>query len=562
MEPQLTSDIFYDVAKYIAKPSDHLNLSLIGKGVHQTLYPGLIRKDFFRVTGKKSLWKALEDDNAAQLERIYAIMYPNFSEYVMEQPNEFSFWLQYVVIEGVYGGLNCLHLMLARAAEAEFVPGMDVLSAAVEGHNYEAIDLLLEYGAPITRQGVEDESGPLFRVQSVDMFHYLVSRGADPLEKFEGKSLLHWHCSQLSTSPLLIETLIEAGVSVNEIDSEGFYERIERYTPLGYACSNLNLPAMRVLLQHGANPFGSNIEAVEERMRDARPNENYIFPYPLESLMEQTINTRLGWGQCLWYHHISSLHEEQDVREQEVEEPDTILPLPPMLSRNRVSFHEFFSTRQKCYECARGFYLDDIDSDITEEAEQETQAGLLRFQSWTSQIRRFAHRYFRAIQILLEAGGPDICREPEFDPLEAWFTTFSMPLLKAGILFSPYSGVDRDDIFEPSTAYTLVDRICEWDFVATTCIAQLDCLLSTASRPSTERGLEMFRRVVSEYLIDNRQSLMFHSPIVVQLNPVAPFIGPSRKDPSPGWTQRYIMAWELDSSRTFTCKTAAEINSL
>ncbi|TRX94013.1 hypothetical protein FHL15_005091 [Xylaria flabelliformis] len=555
MGPHLTTDIFYDVVKYMAQPSEHLNLCLMGKSVHQTLYPGLIRKDFFRVTDKKSLWRALEDDNAAQLETIYAIMYPNFSEYVREQPNQFSFWLQYVVIEGVYGGLNCLRLMLARAAEAEFVPGLDVLSAAVEGHNYEAIDLLLEYGAPITRQGVEDESGPLFRVQSVDMFHYLVARGADPLEKFEGKNLLHWHCSQLSTSPLLIETLIEAGLPVDELDSEGFYERIERYTPLGYACSNLNLPAMRVLIQHGANPFGSSIEAREERSRDAGSYGDYVFPYPLESLMEQTINIReLGWGQCLWYHHISSLHEEQDDREQEVEEPDTILPLPPMLSRSRFSFHEFFSPRQKCHECSRGFYLADIDSDITEEAEQETQAGLLRFRSWTSQLQRFAHRYFRAIQILLEAGGPDLCREPDFDPVEAWFTTFSMPLLKAGILFSPYSDVDHNDIFEPSTAYTLVDRICQWDLVATTCVAQLDYLLGTALHPSTERGLEMFHRVVSEYLTDNRQSLMFHSPIAVQLNPVAPFIGPSRKNPSPGWTQRYIMAWELDSSRTFTRK--------
>ncbi|KAI1741878.1 hypothetical protein F4680DRAFT_464227 [Xylaria scruposa] len=551
MGPQLTSHIFYDIARY-ASHGAHLNLCLTSKHLYHTLYPGLIRVDFNSVTGKKSLWKALEDDNAAQLETIYAIMYPDFREYVEEMSNEFSFWLQYVVIEGAYGGLNCLRLMLARAAEVGYVPSLDVLSAAVEGHNYEAIDILLGYGAPITsRQNKEDDSGPLFRVRSVDMVHYLLARGADPLEKFEGKNLLHWHCSQLSTSPLLIKTLIEAGVPVDELDMEGFYDRIERRTPLGYACANMNLPAMRTLLRYGANPLGPSEEAQNERSQDTSPNQDYEFPYPLESLMDQTINTReLRWGQCPWDHHISKLDEVQDDRQQEVEEPDAILPLAPILSRQRISFHEFFNSREKCYECGRGFYLADIDSDIDDEAEQDWLAGLLRFEAWTSQVRRFAHRYFRGMQILIEAGGSELCRTPDFDPIDSWLTTFCFPLLQAGLLFSPYSGVNRSDIFEMSTAQSLVEEICQWDFVATTCVDQLDYLLGYDWRPSTETGLEMLRRVVLEHLADNRQTLMYYSPTHVELHPVAPFIGPSRRDPSPGWKQRYIMAWELDSART------------
>ncbi|KAI0547576.1 hypothetical protein F4679DRAFT_597537 [Xylaria curta] len=551
MGPQLASDILYDIARHIGTHGEHLNLCLTSKSVYQTLYPSLIRKDFARVTDKKSLWKALEDDNAAQLEIIYAIMYPDFREYVEKMPNEFSFWLQFVVTEGVYGGLNCLRLMLARAAEVGFVPSLDVVSAAVEGHNYEAIDILLESGAPITRQKMEDDSGPLFRVRSVDMVHYLLARGADPLEKFEGKNLLHWHCAQLSTSPLLIKTLIQAGVPLDELDREGFYDRIERRTPLGYACANMNLPAIRTLLRYGANPLGPSEEAKAERSQDVSPNENYMFPYPLASLMDQNISTReFRWGQCLWNHHISKLDEEQDDRQQEVEEPDAILPLPLIISRHRISFHEFFNSRQECYECGRGFYLADIDGDITDAVEQERLAGLLRFEAWISQVRRFAHRYFRGIQILIEAGGPDICRTSEFDSVDAWLTTFCFPLLQAGLLFSPYSGINRNDIFEIPTAQALVEKICQWDFVATTCVAQLDYLLGCDSHPSTETGLKMLRRVVLEHLADNRQTLMYCSPIQVELNPVVPFIGPSRMDPPSGWTQRYIMAWELDLSRT------------
>ncbi|KAI1755929.1 hypothetical protein F4782DRAFT_551017 [Xylaria castorea] len=567
MRTGLTHDIYYDIAKYIEQPSACLNLCLASRRIHQALYPHLIRIDFSRITGRKSLWKALEDDNTAQLETIYAVMYPDFSEYVTERPNDFNFWLQYVATEGVYGGLNCLRLMLARAAAVGFVPSMETLSAAVEAHNLEAIELLIEYGAPLTRQDEGDDSGPLFRVRSVDMVHYLLARGADPLEKFEGMNLLHWHCSQIGTSPLLIETLIEAGVPVDELDTEGCFERMERRTPLGHACADINLPAIRTLLRHGANPFGASTEKKAERSRDAGPHEEYEFPYPLESLMNQTIRGfgEIGWGQCLWDHHISLLHEEQDDMEQEVEERDTVLPLPSILTWNRISVHEFFNSRQGCYECGRGYFLADIESDVSDEAEKEKQAGLLRFESWTSQMRRFVHRYFRGIQILLEAGGLELCRTPDFNPVDMWHATFPKALLRAGFCFSPYSGIVRDYVHEASDIHALVEWICEWDFVATTCVQQLDYLLDSASHRSTETGLESFRRVLERLagtIMDHSDGEFHRSLIIVELDPVAPFIGPSRRDPSVGWTQRYLAAWELDLSQNVSAEIYQQARAL
>ncbi|KAI0435475.1 hypothetical protein F4803DRAFT_576116 [Xylaria telfairii] len=213
MAPGLALDIYHDIAKQIGKPT-WLNLCLGNKTLHQALYPQLIRMDLSEAKGKKSLWNALENDNLAQLEKIYAATYLNFGTSIKNRPHEFNIWLKYVVGAGVYGGLRCLRFLLARAVEADvgFVPSVDVLSAAVEGHNLEAVELLLQYGAPLTRQNEGDEIGPLFRVRSVEMLQYLLARGANPREKFEGMNLLHWHCSQVSTSPLLIKALIEAGV--------------------------------------------------------------------------------------------------------------------------------------------------------------------------------------------------------------------------------------------------------------------------------------------------------------------------------------------------------------
>ncbi|RYC56592.1 hypothetical protein CHU98_g9612 [Xylaria longipes] len=500
MATALTFDIYYDIAKQIRKPGACLDLCRANKNLHEALYPQLIRIDFARLTGRKSLWEALENDDTAQLGRIYAVMYPDFSEYIANQPKEFNFWLQYVAGEGVYGGLNCLRLMLARAAEVGFVPSVDTLSAAVERHNLEAVELLLEYGALLTRQDERDDS--------VDMVHYLLARGADPLEKYEGLNLLHWHCSQVWTSPLLIETLIEAGVPMDELDQEGRFDEFEetkRRTPLGRACANrFDEPAGYA---HSTTTRGQSIwreRGTKGRQVTGCPT---TFPYPLESLMEQDIKrfSVAGWGRCLWGHHISLRHEEQDDMGEEVEGRDSVLPLPSILPKSRVSFFATLRSSQGCYEWGRGYFLNDIDSDIHDEIERERQAGSLRFKSWDSQMRRFAHRYFRGVQILLDAGGLELFRTTNHDPADMWLETFHMVLLEAGFCFSPYSGLVRDYFREAPAIHALIEGICQWDFVATTCVAQIDYLLDVMGRGG-ERGLQSFRLVldiIADYIIES-----------------------------------------------------------
>ncbi|KAI8953396.1 hypothetical protein F4801DRAFT_597947 [Xylaria longipes] len=456
MAPALTFDIYYDIAEQIRKPSACLDLCLANKSLHEALYPQLIRMDFARLTGRKSLWEALENDDTAQLGRIYAVMYPDF----------------------------------------------------IERHNLEAVELLLEYGAPLTRQDERDDSGPLFRARSVDMVHYLLARGADPLEKYEGLNLLHWHCSQVWTSPLLIETLIEAGVPMDELDQEGRFDEFEetkRRTPLGRACANrFDEPAGYA---HSTTTRGQSIwreRGTKGRQVTGCPT---TFPYPLESLMEQDIKrfSVAGWGRCLWGHHISLRHEEQDDMGEEVEGRDSVLPLPSILPKARVSFFATLRSSQGCYECGRGYFLNDIDSDIHDEIERERLAGSLRFKSWDSQMRRFAHRYFRGVQILLDAGGLELFRTTNYDPADMWLETFHMVLLEAGFCFSPYSGLVRDYFREAPAIHALIEGICQWDFVATTCVAQIDYLLDVMGRGG-ERGLQSFRLVldiIADYIIES-----------------------------------------------------------
>lgn len=109
---------------------------------------------------------------------------------------------------------------------------------------------------------------------------------------------------------------------------------------------------MRTLLRHGANPFGASAEQKAERRWDAWPNQDYKFPYPIESLMVQTFKAfdEAGWGRCIWDHHISLLHEEHDDMEHEVEVRDSVLPMPSLLAKSRVPRAQVFFSKQRCYE--------------------------------------------------------------------------------------------------------------------------------------------------------------------------------------------------------------------
>lgn len=90
----------------------------------------------------------------------------------------------------------------------------------------------------------------------IEYFDYLVSRGADPHRS------LALHCASECRDPQKTSAVIDHLLDVHkmdiEADNEGFRDFIlaacDRGTPLNSAVYHHNIPAMRKLLQRGANP--------------------------------------------------------------------------------------------------------------------------------------------------------------------------------------------------------------------------------------------------------------------------------------------------------------------
>ncbi|KAI0204243.1 hypothetical protein F4808DRAFT_475706 [Astrocystis sublimbata] len=556
MAPNLVLDLCHEVARCLAKdplnPSDLANFCL-------------------------SLWSALADDNVAQFDKIFAIIHPDFGKYVQDWPNELNIWLQYVSNEGIYGGLKCLRHILARAAEFGFKPSASTLNAAFEAHNLQAVVILLQYDAPLRRRQEDGGAGPFFFARTVDVVRCLIAAGVDPLEKFEGMNLLHWHCAQVSTSPLLIETLIKAGVPIDDLDEGGRFDNTlkERNTPLGIACANLNLPAIRTLLQHGANPLGARRAIVAQRSVHPVPYDALAdIRYPLESLLLQNIrpldtlkyemfrtHSEESWGQCHWKHHISKVHEEQDDMEGWEETPTTILPTPSIIADSRA-LRKFSRSSQCCYECGRGFFLADVDSDVTEK-ERERQAGVLRFKSWEAQAKRFIKRYHRGLEMLQSAGGSKIFWVVGDLGYSMYLESMLLPLLRAGFCFSPYSGVVRDYDAKPAWE-AIIDGICHWDLTQVL-VEHFDRSNIAAKGTESEYGLGFFRQPLEEAIesiFDFGQValLTYSSPITVDLDPTAPLIGPQPRDRPRGWNTRFSDAWEEDVAHNISPEAYMEIH--
>ncbi|KAI1324046.1 hypothetical protein F5Y16DRAFT_381993 [Xylariaceae sp. FL0255] len=528
MMPEIPLDIFYEISTHTTCTRDLLRLCQLNKATYEFLYPYLLRLDHRNTKYRLSLWAACEQDNTSQLRRIYDAAYPDFKDYVTTRPNDFNFWLQYTLTQGENDGLKCLEMMLELGAENGFTPSRDTLSAAVEQHNVKAVEILLEYGAPLVIPRREfiwehQESGPLFRARSVAMVRLLLAKGADPLEEYAGKNLLHWYCSESRTSPLLLETLIAAGVPIDELDNRGFNGKWdnkldeERLTPLGFACQSLNLPAMHVLLRHGADPRGADIYKQSDRLYPNRHKEYmYIFPTPLELVLKQDIGKEKGhgdWYRCPWkMQHISEEDEKADEFDggwtAEYDTEDRVWDKLRILRKGTekpewamcTGCGEFPEPPSACGECSVGFWKQDLETSVDDKDARLQEVISLRLTAWTRQMTRVAHRYLRCVQLLLEHesfGGKPLVEKAKLDLLERWGKQFVVPTLRNAICYSPYGGYARDYAEDIGAVRSLLKGVAQWDLVSKTFVCHIkylmqysDVYIPYVGRPPLHRDYE------------------------------------------------------------------------
>ena len=216
--------------------------------------------------------------------------------------------LGYADLVGAHGGLTPL------------------LLAAREGH-IDAVETLLKGGADINQPSAADRTSPILMATingHFDLSKLLLQAGADPtLESDAGAAPLyaalnmHWapksrhpqptDYMQQETSYLeLMEAVLDAGADVNtRLTKSLWYTTYNRdllgvgrtgATPFWRAAYALDLRAMRMLLEHGADPKLPTIKVPERRRRGDDTDHSGLPPIPLGGPAVYPLHATSGVG--------------------------------------------------------------------------------------------------------------------------------------------------------------------------------------------------------------------------------------------------------------------------
>ena len=216
--------------------------------------------------------------------------------------------LGYPDLVGAHGGLTAL------------------LLAAREGH-VEATRTLLAGGADINGQSTSDRTTPMLMATingHFDLAMYLLDQGADPtLVSDAGATPLyaalnmHWapksrhpqptdYLQQETTYLTLMKATLDAGADVNaRLTKSLWYTTYNRdllgvdrtgATPFWRAAYALDLRAMRMLLQHGADPTLPTLKVPGRRRRGDDTDHSGLSPIPLGGPAVYPIHAASGVG--------------------------------------------------------------------------------------------------------------------------------------------------------------------------------------------------------------------------------------------------------------------------
>lgn len=173
--------------------------------------------------------------------------------------------------------LPAIRLLLDEGADpctshTDHVASTPVVVLAALNRNLEALKLLLDRGADINSTG-RNKTTPLMNAVENghdEMVHLCLDRGADPTAcqstgqmtlSFAGGSWLPW-----DTVQRLFFAFLDAGGDLNSIEAEEPLPHIARtgnpapyYLPLHSFVATGRIPAVRLLLRHGADPLAKGI---------------------------------------------------------------------------------------------------------------------------------------------------------------------------------------------------------------------------------------------------------------------------------------------------------------
>ncbi|PKY06210.1 ankyrin [Aspergillus campestris IBT 28561] len=173
--------------------------------------------------------------------------------------------------------LPAIRLLLDEGANpctshTDDVASTPVVVLAALNRNLEALKLLLDRGADINSTGRNKTTALMNAVEQGydEMVHLCLDRGADPTAcqstgqmtlSFAGESGLPW-----DTVQRLFFAFLDAGGDLNSIEAEEPLPQFERtgnpapyYLPLHSFVATGRIPAVRLLLRHGADPLAKGI---------------------------------------------------------------------------------------------------------------------------------------------------------------------------------------------------------------------------------------------------------------------------------------------------------------
>ncbi|KAI0193613.1 ankyrin repeat-containing domain protein [Xylaria flabelliformis] len=294
MTTPLTFDSLYLVSNEVSRRADIkdvFNVSLVSKGIHQFIYPHILKIDGARysrflkhrpwshsVAMPRSLKFFLETDNA-ELVRSFLEHMDLSPDTVCHARPRCQTLLCAAVRAGAVSVVEFLLMAGANARGDQHDGNLDrPLELAIENGSVGITTLLLKYRRlqASTEFQDPDKSNERQKSENLQLLRYvedsfhrpngnaivqkLLDYCFDVNQKNEyGLTVLHQVVSDvlLGPSPEIINSIIEAGVDVNALSEEGRYGRLIQRTALNYASMNARPSDIQALLEKGASPQGA-----------------------------------------------------------------------------------------------------------------------------------------------------------------------------------------------------------------------------------------------------------------------------------------------------------------